>query len=301
MYGARSLPASRARSGRPHVEAMALAAMLFPQPWTPSSRIPLGGSSGRSPASGRNPTRRVAIHFLSFPRPPSCSSPSGAGMNSRSPPPSTRPFFVSRMRGRSATDRALSSTIARARARSASKTVRPCRSVTMPSASARVSETRTVGFSRVVRRMTFWRRSRSSSGPGRANSSRTWRSSSSGFDGIEGPTRTSVRDDPAKSCAVSRSSRSVAAASRCGIGSLSSQVPSPVLAGSVAAPRRGRSISPRRSGGPARGRSRRSSSRTGSSIRPTRRARGPRIAAPRSSRRRRAGGAIAAGGRGPWR
>ena len=66
--------------------------------------MPLGGSSGRSPASGRNPTRRVAIHFLSFPRPPSWSSPSGAGMNSRSPPPSTRPFFVSRMRGRSATE-----------------------------------------------------------------------------------------------------------------------------------------------------------------------------------------------------
>ncbi len=150
-------------------------------------------------------------------------------MNSSIPPPSTRFFFVSRIRGRSATVRALSSTIARASARSASNMVSPCRSATMPSASARESSTRTDGVSRGRRRTTRVSRSRSSSAPGSANSKRTAMSASSGFSGIAGPTMTIVRADPANSWAVSRRSRRVAGASRCAIGSLRRNVPSPLV------------------------------------------------------------------------
>ena len=150
-------------------------------------------------------------------------------MNSSIPPPSTRFFFVSRMRGRSATVRALSSTIARASARSASNIVSPWRSATMPSASARESATRADGFSRGRRRTTRVSRSRSASAPGSANSKRTAMSASSGFSGIAGPTITIVRADPANSCAVSLRSRRVAGGSRCAIGSLSRKVPSPLV------------------------------------------------------------------------
>ena len=282
---------------------MALAAMLFPQPWTPSSRMPLGGSSGLSPASGSNPTRRVAIHFLSFPRPPSWSSPSGAGMNSRSPPPSTRPFFVSRMRGRSATERALSSTIARARARSASNSVRPCRSVDDAlglGAAQRDADRRALpgqsagrpsGAAPAARR-------------GRAGRTRTGpaMSSSSGFDGIVG---TDEDDRPSRAGELlGRLSEQPQRGRRLEVRHRVLEQPGPVpgvFAGSAAARRRGRSTSPRRWDGRARGRSPRSSSRTGSSVRSTPRAPGPRSAALRPSRRRRGGAASAAGGRGPWR
>jgi hypothetical protein len=214
MYGASSLPASRASSGSAQAAAIALAARLLPHPWTPSSRMPLGGSRGFSPAPGSRPALRVPIQRFNRSRPPTWSSPSGVGMNSSSPPPSTRPFFISRMRGRSATVSALSSTMARARARSASNIVRPWRSVTMPSASGRESESFAVGLSCGMRRMTRASRSRSSSGPGSANSKRTAMSESSAFSGIAGPTRTIVRAEPANSCADTRSRRRVPAASR---------------------------------------------------------------------------------------
>ena len=66
--------------------------------------------------------------------------------------------------------------------------------------------------------MTHWSltKLRRSSGPGRSNGNRTWMSSSSSFGGRFGPTRTSVRAEPAKSWAVSRRARSVDGFSRCG-------------------------------------------------------------------------------------
>ena len=190
--------------------------------------MPRGGSIGFAPGGGRNPTLLDCTHFLSRASPPTESRPRGVGKNSRSPPLSTSVFLLSRMLGRSAAVSASSSTIALASARSASKSVRPWRSVASPSSSAGESGARAPGCCRASLRIVSRTRALSSSGPGSANSNRMPSSSNSGRAGREGPTSTSVRAECANSCAVSRSVRSVVGFSRCACGSLRIQTPSPV-------------------------------------------------------------------------
>ena len=93
-------------------EATTFAQRLLPQPCTPSSKMPRGGSRPNSRARAEKPPRRRLSHRFRFFSPPISSGETSAAIDSRQPVVPSRLRLASTIRGRSEPSSTLSSWMA---------------------------------------------------------------------------------------------------------------------------------------------------------------------------------------------